>query len=414
MYRFFFAKRHNIYSLSDHSALLLLLLTFQPPSASNFLEQSTSFRQRIALLKDTEDTTSFDQMYDSIVSSAASAAEWSFILFFTLLQENAEFRDFCYAKSDLDLIVIPLLQALYDEQDLDSNKAYVLVIILLLLSEDPELSRTFHAECSLKQVSWYKDSILNNISLGSLCMLVLLRTIQHNISRLKDPYLHSNCLAILSNMAPFAINLHPKTAQTMIMLLSALSRRFQMLAHKQPKREELGEEEQAAVEEVAEEEELVTFGEFIRLLLEITFGCLTDRNLLGNVDLVYCLLHDQFILNAFENHEMFWDIIAHLKAIISYFDEYLETHQINNVQVSVQAVKLLIQKAAKYYHHEPSSEIPGVSHSMFKFQALPNDEEFFLPYIWECCYEYSEITFDPEHITLFSPSPDRSERRRSQ
>ena len=42
---------------------------------------------------------------------------------------------------------------------------------------------------------------LDNITLGSLIILVIVRTIQYNLSRVKDKYLHTNCLATLANMS---------------------------------------------------------------------------------------------------------------------------------------------------------------------------------------------------------------------
>ncbi|CAB1352057.1 unnamed protein product, partial [Coregonus sp. 'balchen'] len=53
----------------------------------------------------------------------------------------------------------------------------------------------------LKNITWYSERQLTEISLGSLLILVVIRTIQFNMTRTRDKYLHTNCLAALANMS---------------------------------------------------------------------------------------------------------------------------------------------------------------------------------------------------------------------
>ncbi len=53
----------------------------------------------------------------------------------------------------------------------------------------------------LKNISWYTERSISEISLGGLLILVVIRTIQYNIVRMRDKYLHTNCLAALANMS---------------------------------------------------------------------------------------------------------------------------------------------------------------------------------------------------------------------
>lgn len=53
----------------------------------------------------------------------------------------------------------------------------------------------------LKNISWYTERTIAEISLGGLLILVIIRTIQYNMLRMRDKYLHTNCLAALANMS---------------------------------------------------------------------------------------------------------------------------------------------------------------------------------------------------------------------
>ena len=73
---------------------------------------------------------------------------------------------------------------------------------------------------------WFKERILHNVSLGSLLVIILVRTVQLNLTRLHDSYIQSNCLAILTNLAPSFRALHPHAARSLVSLFDVLARRF--------------------------------------------------------------------------------------------------------------------------------------------------------------------------------------------
>lgn len=60
---------------------------------------------------------------------------------------------------------------------------------------------------------------------GSLLVVLLLRTAHHNLSKLKDVYLHTNTLAALANLAPHMSNLSSHAAQRLISFFDMLSKR---------------------------------------------------------------------------------------------------------------------------------------------------------------------------------------------
>jgi hypothetical protein len=58
------------------------------------------------------------------------------------------------------------------------------LIILLILSEDDIFNKTIH-NIPIKKFAWYTERSLTEISLGGLLILVVIRTIQFNMTRMR-------------------------------------------------------------------------------------------------------------------------------------------------------------------------------------------------------------------------------------
>ncbi|RLV93592.1 hypothetical protein DV515_00013415 [Chloebia gouldiae] len=78
--------------------------------------------------------------------------------------------------------VLPILEILYHVEERNSHHVYMALIILLILTEDDGFNRSIH-EVILKNITWYAERVLTEISLGSLLILVVIRTIQYNMTR---------------------------------------------------------------------------------------------------------------------------------------------------------------------------------------------------------------------------------------
>ena len=76
----------------------------------------------------------------------------------------------------------------------------MLLILLLILSQDAGFVTACQTSI-LSSVPWYKDRLLGKISVGSLMVIVLVRTVQTNLAGVHDSYVHTNCLAALANIA---------------------------------------------------------------------------------------------------------------------------------------------------------------------------------------------------------------------
>lgn len=81
----------------------------------------------------------------------------------------------------------------------------------------------------LKNIHWYTERSISEISLGGLLILVVIRTIQYNMLKMRDKYLHTNCLAALANMSGQFRSLHPYVAQRLVSLFETLAKKHSRL-----------------------------------------------------------------------------------------------------------------------------------------------------------------------------------------
>jgi hypothetical protein len=120
---------------------------------------------------------------------------------------------------------MPILEMLYNASRKTSNQIYMLLIVLLILSQDSTFNASVH-KLVLPSVPWYHERLMHQTSLGSLMVVILIRTIKYNLSKLRDVYLHTNCLAILANMAPHVHRLSAYASQRLVSLFDMLSRKY--------------------------------------------------------------------------------------------------------------------------------------------------------------------------------------------
>lgn len=67
--------------------------------------------------------------------------------------------------SDLEVLLLPLLQMLYTASGRAPSHLYMLLIILLILTQDASFAANVH-KVQLTAVPWYRERLLNRTSLG--------------------------------------------------------------------------------------------------------------------------------------------------------------------------------------------------------------------------------------------------------
>merc|ERR1719450_1832322 len=120
------------------------------------------------------------------------------LLLYLLLHRNPAFLKYILQQNDLECLVTPVLQVLYNAEQKKPHHMYMALIVILIFTQQDEFNTIVH-QLPANDISWYKEKKLTGISLGSLLVLIVLRTIQFNMARMRDKYLHTNCLASLAN-----------------------------------------------------------------------------------------------------------------------------------------------------------------------------------------------------------------------
>ncbi|XP_043574131.1 dymeclin isoform X1 [Chiloscyllium plagiosum] len=442
--------------LANRSLLLLLVLS----NLSNRPEKPNPYRQSIMSFRNTQDNTAiqspnsycfqinFNSLYTALYEQQKS--DQATLLLYTLLHQNPNVRTYVLARTDVENLVLPILETLYCVEERNSHHVYMALIILLILTEEDSFNRSVH-EVILKNITWYAERVLTEISLGSLLVLVVIRTVQYNMTRTRDKYLHTNCLAALANMSAQFRSLHQYAAQRIISYTCRLLRRylyvldkmyfprshcttlqqwfstcndtgedliyfpcshilksyasslFALLSKKHNKvleqatqslRGPVGAEENSPVPDYAQD--LNVIEEVIRMMLEIINSCLST-SLHHNPNLVYALLYKRDLFEQFRTHPSFQDVMQNLDMVISFFSYRLEQA---GADLSVERVLEVIKQGAVALPKDKLKKFPELK---FKYVEEEQPEEFFVPYIWSLAYNTTaELYWNPQQVQLFT------------
>ncbi|NXP16732.1 DYM protein, partial [Scytalopus superciliaris] len=386
--------------LANQSLLLLLVLA----NLTDAPDTPNPYRQAIMSFKNTQDNTAFsssnphafqinfNSLYTALCEQQKS--DQATLLLYMLLHQNSNVRTYVLARTDIENLVLPILEILYHVEERNSHHVYMALIILLILTEDDGFNRSIH-EVILKNITWYAERVLTEISLGSLLILVVIRTIQYNMTRTRDKYLHTNCLAALANMSAQFRSLHQYAAQRIISLFSLLSKKHNKVLEQatQSLRGSLGSSDSPCPDYA---QDLNVIEEVIRMMLEIINSCLTN-SLHHNPNLVYALLYKRDLFEQFRTHPSFQDIMQNIDLVISFFSSRLEQA---GAELSVERVLEIIKQGAVALPKDRLRKFPELK---FKYVEEEQPEEFFIPYVWSLVYNSAvALYWNPHDIQLFT------------
>ncbi|NXK86133.1 DYM protein, partial [Formicarius rufipectus] len=386
--------------LANQSLLLLLVLA----NLTDAPDTPNPYRQAIMSFKNTQDNTAFsssnphtfqinfNSLYTALCEQQKS--DQATLLLYMLLHQNSNVRTYVLARTDIENLVLPILEILYHVEERNSHHVYMALIILLILTEDDGFNRSIH-EVILKNITWYAERVLTEISLGSLLILVVIRTIQYNMTRTRDKYLHTNCLAALANMSAQFRSLHQYAAQRIISLFSLLSKKHNKVLEQatQSLRGSLGSSDSPCPDYA---QDLNVIEEVIRMMLEIINSCLTS-SLHHNPNLVYALLYKRDLFEQFRTHPSFQDIMQNIDLVISFFSSRLEQA---GAELSVERVLEIIKQGAVALPKDRLRKFPELK---FKYVEEEQPEEFFIPYVWSLVYNSAvALYWNPQDIQLFT------------
>ncbi|XP_052011669.1 dymeclin isoform X1 [Apodemus sylvaticus] len=390
--------------LANQSLLLLLVLV----NLTDAPDIPNPYRQAVTSFKNTQDSSpfpssiphtfqiNFNSLYTALCEQQTS--DQATLLLYTLLHQNSNVRTYMLARTDMENLVLPILEILYHVEERSSHHVYMALIILLILTEDDGFNRSIH-EVILKNITWYSERVLTEISLGSLLILVVIRTVQYNMTRTRDKYLHTNCLAALANMSAQFRSLHQYAAQRIISLFSLLSKKHNKVLEQatQSLRGPLSCSD-APLPDYAQD--LSVIEEVIRMMLEIINSCLTN-SLHHNPNLVYALLYKRDLFEQFRTHPSFQDIMQNIDLVISFFSSRLLQA---GAELSVERVLEIIKQGVVALPKDRLKKFPELK---FKYVEEEQPEEFFIPYVWSLVYNSAVgLYWNPQDIQLFAMDSD--------
>ena len=364
--------------LAERSALLLLVLTHNLRATDDAMLKNP-YREALERLVD---APSAPASYKSPLLTAASLSQGVPISFralftslvalcdqplgvcllYTLLQGSNMWREHVLSRVDVDALLLPLLAQLYSVSMLTPDHRYILLITLLLftqvrgavarprrarlhntppsltrilfsprtpppLEQDPAFCLTAHqrVKISSSKLSWFRERRLGEISLGSLLLTLLMRTVAVTsgltTSGASDSYVHTNCFAAAANMSPYTEGLHPYAAHRSLSTLSAMHKKHTKLAAKlrtlpAPVDASSPAEEYARVSGLVEH-----YDQCIRICCETLLATCAPVSLPRNISLLYALLRDRAAFDSLAADAAFSDAAKPIGDVISHFAE---------------------------------------------------------------------------------------------
>ncbi|KAJ7954834.1 dymeclin [Quillaja saponaria] len=342
----------------------------------------------------------FASLFDTL--GMCLADETAVLLLYSLLQGNSDFLEYVLVRIDLDTLLMPILEALYNAPRRTANQIYMLLIILLILSQDSSFNASIH-KLILPGVPWYKERFLHQTSLGSLMVIILIRTVQYNLSKLRDVYLHTTCLATLANMAPHVHRLSAYASQRLVSLFDMLSRKYNKLAELRDNKFQISKGNQIDGNSLTEDmsTELHIYTDFLRLVLEILNAILTYA-LPRNPEVVYAIMHRQEVFQPFKTHPRFNELLENIYTVLDFFNSRMDAQRVNG-EWSVDGVLQVIIINCRSWRGEGMKMFTQLR---FTYEQESHPEEFFIPYVWQLVLSRCEFSFNSKAINLFpSDSP---------
>ncbi|XP_044444438.1 dymeclin-like [Triticum aestivum] len=181
---------------------------------------------------------SFASLFDALGTCLKD--ESSVLLLYSLVHGNCDFQEYVLVRTDLDSLLMPIFEMLYDASRKTSNQIYMLLITLLILSQDSTFNASVHKLVrKLTRFSLFNEffhdachtCLRGSFHLqGGLLIIPQYKFPFAPYLYLQDVYLHTNCLVILAIMGPHAHRLSAYASRRLVSLFDMLPRKYAKLA----------------------------------------------------------------------------------------------------------------------------------------------------------------------------------------
>lgn len=357
---------------------------------------------------------------------------------YTLMHSSPIFATSITVRSDLDRLVLPLLRTLYFATSISrhisgrtvindsisnvgvrqhpfrsTSHLYLTMILLLIFSQDASFGPVSFRRSNIPLVTWYKERQLKDISLGSLLISSLVRCITFNLNRMSDPFLLSNCCAVLLNLSPHIENIHSYAAMHLVSVLISTMKRYTVLVMKNGGKP-------ASDEDVSSI--LGMYSESCRILLQVVKHTIRKKMVDKNLHLVYALVYHQrditTVLNAKASPFQQVDV-ERIRTVIASASDIIQEASARTAEKSMEALtknvnvlKSRMKRNGTISNSSSSSVDSSISDSTmsrmedfkFTYEEESDPETFFVPYVWEvvvCTVTSGSLEWNRTNIKAF-------------
>jgi len=362
----------SLSSIAKKSLYIFLILTNQPNQLaknelSNLVNELTNIQETDVIPQSNPPNLkiSFQSLY-SLINNKICDNEEICLLLYQLISQSDAFRSFVLSKIEPELLLLPLLQTFYTsfKEKINFNKIYTILITLLIMSQDEVYTETLQ-RIEINQPSWFLENNLKKISLSNFTFLICLRVIQINLGKYKDIYLHSNCLAIITNLAIKMDNIHYYVAHKLMNLLDLIQKKYFKLKNLNADNEE--------------NMELQINEDLIMLILEIINSCL-NNSLKTNLQLVYSVMLGKETFENLNNVEIFKEPVENIIYTINFFESKIVFEE--DLPSSDEIMKQIVDLSKIWI----PNKLKKTEIVKFKFEEEKDYSKFFLPYIYNMIY----------------------------
>merc|ERR1712228_210096 len=261
------------------------------------------------------------------------------------------------------------------------------------------------------------------ISLGSFVLTWVMDLFQNNLVNFRDSYINSNCLAILSNLAPLCVNLHRYPSNKLINFTNSFIKRinkklsFYIERIKKQKKESL---------HINKDSKFMELLSMTNQLMSICRMLISKQLIPGNKYALYWLMqNEQDLVRCSEQIQFFIDMHTHgngeyvqnfltlldnlgneISAILNtvyYFNQEV-TKNVNESGWALDMEHVINIINEHSFHWKRNTDDGGLNEAreaIFEYEESDNSVEFFLPFIWRLICKHSGIHFHEEKITIF-------------
>lgn len=245
-----------------------------------------------------EDFYSFSKLYD-ILGQVMTDPKGAY-LGFLLLVRNKRFRTFAMARTDPDVLFMPLLASLRARCSVGAVPAdgYVAAAILLVLTSDKGICGAINdltvPETWLPLMADRARLTGDTLTVGEAVLVVCARVVQQSLvtrRKLAEEYLCGICLGVLGNVAPKITNIQPFVAERVVSLIEFLGRRRRRAVAQVIETCDVSKHNFISKQDVQSCALIEKLSKMIGMTLEIIVGILRARSTVAaNKHLVYVLM----------------------------------------------------------------------------------------------------------------------------